>query len=282
MWSPALRARIWPARRFRRLRRRCRMSPAARVAPADHRRARARVLVSSIGSPATADTRVRPVERAGGVHRGQRRHRGRHPELRAQPGLRLAGIGNVGEGQGSEVRSMRPGSRADRGHADARCGLAARPHWGASSARRDLRCSRRSTSRLLRGLLVPGPPTVGEAAERAGSYSPDVSSHAQSADRSRIVATPDSSPTSTAHMTPLPHERRAPGADDRARRPALRAVRDDPDPPRALWALLEGSAGASDDRARGIGRVPAEPARRPHPGPARVCDGGPAAGRPTR
>ena len=103
----------------------------------------------------------------------------------------------------------------------------------------EARRGRPRAERLLRGLLVPGPPTVGEAAERAGSYSPEASSHAQSADRSRIVATPDSSPTSTAHMTPFPHERRAPGADDRARRPAPRAVRDDPDPPRALWALLE-------------------------------------------
>ena len=41
-------------------------------------------------------------------------------------------------------------------------------------------------------------------------------------------------------MTPLPQERRAPGAEDRPRRPALRAVRDDPDPPRALRGCVHG------------------------------------------
>ena len=44
----------------------------------------------------------------------------------------LAGIGNVGEGQGSEVGSMLTSGSAgaDPGHADARCGLAAHPIGG--------------------------------------------------------------------------------------------------------------------------------------------------------
>jgi hypothetical protein len=39
---------------------------------------------------------------------------------------------------------------------------------------------------------------------------------------------------------PLQRERLAPGAEDRARRPALRAVRDDADLARALWAFVHG------------------------------------------
>jgi len=39
---------------------------------------------------------------------------------------------------------------------------------------------------------------------------------------------------------PLQRERLAPGAEDRARRPALRAVHDDPDLARALWAFVHG------------------------------------------
>ena len=152
----------------------------------------------------------------------------------------LAGIGNVGEGQGPDVGSMLTSGSAVRIQ-----GMLTRDaDWRLTPLGGELGPARLA---LLQTLYQPAtpraarswPPTVGEAPERAGSYSPDASSHAQSADRSRIVATPDSSPTSTAHMTPFPHERRAPGADDRARRPALRAVRDDPDPPRALWALLE-------------------------------------------
>ena len=40
--------------------------------------------------------------------------------------------------------------------------------------------------------------------------------------------------------TPLPPELCAPGAEHRPRRPALRAVRDDPDPPRALRGCVHG------------------------------------------
>ena len=39
---------------------------------------------------------------------------------------------------------------------------------------------------------------------------------------------------------PLQRERLAPGAEDRARRPALHAARDDPDLARALWAFVHG------------------------------------------
>jgi AcrR family transcriptional regulator len=39
---------------------------------------------------------------------------------------------------------------------------------------------------------------------------------------------------------PLQRERLAPGAEDRARRPALRAVHDDPDLARALWGFVHG------------------------------------------
>ena len=39
---------------------------------------------------------------------------------------------------------------------------------------------------------------------------------------------------------PLQRERLAPGAEDRARRPALEAVRDDPDLARALWGFVRG------------------------------------------
>jgi len=39
---------------------------------------------------------------------------------------------------------------------------------------------------------------------------------------------------------PLQRERLAPGAEDRARRPALSAVHDDPDLSRALWAFVHG------------------------------------------
>ena len=39
---------------------------------------------------------------------------------------------------------------------------------------------------------------------------------------------------------PLQREQLAPGAEDRARRPALHAVRDDPDLARALWGFVHG------------------------------------------